>query len=144
MRHQQLTEAILLSPALQRLHTVFRQDRLSIVPSEPVTQREDVLHPFRRHGRPINHLRFYLKLLVHAEKRVVDEIAVVAHDVGGLPDGIEDFQIGLRHQAEGLPVIPAADRWCAQCRNSYSRGRTSEDMPATVTLHPWGSPLTRW
>ena len=105
MRHEELAEAILLSPALQRLHTVFRQDRLPIVPSEAVAQRERVLHAVRRHGGPIDHLRFDLKVLVRAEERVVHKIAVVARDVGGRPDRIEDFQIGLRHEAEGLPAF---------------------------------------
>src|SRR5215813_1455906 len=40
MRHEELAETILLSPALQRLHTVFRHDRLPVMPSETVAQRE--------------------------------------------------------------------------------------------------------
>src|SRR5262245_14410741 len=38
MRHEELAETILLSPALQRLHTVFRKDRLPVMPSETVAQ----------------------------------------------------------------------------------------------------------
>jgi hypothetical protein len=38
LHYEEPAEAILLSPALQRLHTVFRQDRLPVVPSEAVAQ----------------------------------------------------------------------------------------------------------
>ena len=135
MRHEELAEAILLSPALQRLHTVFRQDRLPVVPSEAVAQRERVLHAVRRHGGPIDHLRFDLKVLVRAEERVVHKIAVVARDVGGRPDGIEDLQIGLRHEAEGLPALLGVDRRRAQ-RHSGGRGRASDNLSTTDAIHP--------
>ena len=130
MRHQQLAETILLSPALQRLHTVFRQDRLPVMPSEAVAQRERVLHAVRRHTRPIDHLRSNLRVLVRAEEGVVDEIAVVARDVGGRPDRIEDLQIGLRHEAKGLPALLGPDRRCTE-RTSGGRSCASDDLSPT-------------
>jgi hypothetical protein len=75
------------------------------MPAQAVTQRECVLHAIRRHGRSIDHLRFDLTVLVGAEECVVDEVSVVARDVGGVPDWIEDLQIGLGNEAEGLPIV---------------------------------------
>jgi hypothetical protein len=134
MPHEELAEAILLSPALERLHTVFRQDRLPVVPSQAVAQRERVLHAIRRHGRPIDHLRFDPMVLVRAEEGVVHKIAVVARDVGGRPDRIEDLQIGLRHEAQRLPVLLGVDRRRAQS-HSDGRGRASDDLSATDAAH---------
>jgi hypothetical protein len=71
MRHEELAEAIVLSPALQGFHTVFRLDRLPVVPSKALAQRERVFHAVRGHGRPIDHLRFNLKVLVRAEEGIV-------------------------------------------------------------------------
>ena len=130
MRHEELAEAILLSPALQRLHAVFRQDRLPVVPSQAVAQRERVLHAVWRHAGPIDHLRLDLRLLVRAEEGVVHKIAVVARDVGGRPDRIEDLQIGLRHEAKGLPVVLGLDRRRAQ-RTGGGRNRASDDLSPT-------------
>ena len=91
VRHQELTEAIPLPPALQRLHAVFRQNWLSVVPPEALAQRERVLHAVGRDGHPIDHLRLDPKLLVSTEKGVVHEIAVVTRYVSGRPNWIEDL-----------------------------------------------------
>ena len=135
MRHEELTEAILLSPALQRLHAVFRQNRLPVVPSEAVAQCERVLHAVRRHGGPIDHLRFDLRVLVRAEESVVHKIAVVTRDVGSRPDRIEDLQAGLRHEAEGLLALLGVDRRRAQRHRGGRRGGASDDLSATDAVH---------
>jgi hypothetical protein len=109
VRHEELAKAINPSPALQRLYAVLRQDRLPVVPSQAVAQRKRVLHAIWRHGGPIDHLRLNLKVLVRTEERVVHKIAVVPRDIGGRPHGIENFQIGVRHEAEGLPAILGVD-----------------------------------
>jgi hypothetical protein len=54
-------------------------------------------------------LRFDLKSLVRAEQGIVHKIRVVAGDVRGGPDGIEDLQIGLGYKAEGLPIVLGMD-----------------------------------
>jgi hypothetical protein len=136
MCHEDLPEAILLSPAFQRLHTIFRHDWLPVVPSEAIAQREYVLHTVSRHGGSIDHLRFNSKVLVSAEKRVVHKIAVVAGDVSGRPHRIEDLQIGFRHEAEGLSVLLSVDRRRAQCHGGGSRGRTLDELSATDAVHP--------
>jgi hypothetical protein len=57
------------------------------------------LIPSGRHGGPIDHLRLDLEILVRAEQRVVDEVAVVARDVGGVPNRIKHLQIGFGDEA---------------------------------------------
>ena len=69
------------------------------MPSQTIAQRERVLHAIGRHAGPIDHLRFDLQVLVCAEERVVHEIAVVACDVAGRPNWIEDLEIGLCDEA---------------------------------------------
>jgi hypothetical protein len=134
MRHEELAEAILLSPALERLHAVFRHDRLPVVPSQAITQRERVLHAVHRNGGSIDHLRLDPKLLVRAEQGVVHEIAVVARDVGGRPNRIENPEIGLCHEAEGLLAVLGVDRRRAQ-RHGGGGGRASDDVSATDAVH---------
>jgi hypothetical protein len=138
MRYKELAEAILLSPALQRLHAVFRNDGLPIVPSQAVAQRERVLHAVRRNCGPIDHLRLDPKLLVRAEQGVVHEITVVARDVGGRPDRIENLQIGLCHEAKGLPLVLGVHRRRAQ-RHSGGRDRAPDDLSATDAVHAQAS-----
>src|SRR5215470_634593 len=92
-----------------------------------------IMHTVLRDGCPIDHLRFDLMVLVCAEEGVVDEIAVVARDVGGLPDGIEELQIRLRYEPEGLATLLSMNRWRAQRRGGG--GYPSEDLAATHTDH---------
>jgi hypothetical protein len=80
------------------------------MPSQAVAQRKRVLHAVGRHRDPIDHLRFDLQVLVCAEERIVHKIAVVACDVAARPDRIENLEIGLRREAQGLPVVLRVDR----------------------------------
>src|SRR5215212_6860231 len=132
--HEELAKAILLSPALQRLDTVFRHHWLAIVPAQAISQCETVLHPIRRHRRLINNMRFHLKMLVRAEKSVVDEIAVVARDVGGLPDRIQRLQLGVRHEAEGLSACLGVNGRAAQ-GDTDGRSPASDHLSATNAGH---------
>jgi hypothetical protein len=100
------------------------------MPSESVAQRERVLHAFWRDARPIDHLRFNLRLLVRAEEGVIHKIAVVPGYVGGRPDRIEDLQIGLRHEAKRLLILLGLDRRCTQ-RTGRGRNRASDDLSPT-------------
>src|SRR5262245_48931661 len=100
------------------------------MPSETVAQREGELHPVRRHSRSTDHLRSNLRVLVRAEESVVHKIAVVPRDVGGRPDWIEDLQIGLRHEAEGLLGLLGLDRRCIE-RASGGRSRASDELSST-------------
>jgi hypothetical protein len=61
------------------------------MPPQAVPQCEYVSHAVWRNAGSLNHLRLDLLVLVSAEKRIVDKIAVVARDVGGRPDRIENL-----------------------------------------------------
>ena len=54
-----------------------------------------VSHAVKRNAGSLNHLRLGLLVLVSAEKRILDEIALIARDVSCHPDGIENLQISL-------------------------------------------------
>src|SRR5215211_2482722 len=73
-------------------------------------------------------------MLVRAEKSVVDEIAVVARDVGGLPDRIQRLQLGVRHEAEGLSACLGVNGRAAQ-GHTDGRSRASDDLSATNAGH---------
>src|SRR5262249_41095012 len=136
MRHQELAETIPLSPALQRLRTVFRLNRLPVVPSQAVAQCERVPHAIRRHSRSIDHLRLDLKVFVGAGEGVVNKIAVIARDVGGCPYRIEDLQVGLRHEAESLLFLLSADRGRTQGSKGDGRGGSANNLSAVYGPHP--------
>jgi hypothetical protein len=82
---------------------------LPIVPAEAVAQRERVLHAVVGHARPLDHLRLDSKVLIGPEEGVVDEVAVIARDVGRLPDGIDGLQIRLGHEPEDRPALLSMD-----------------------------------
>jgi hypothetical protein len=75
------------------------------VPLEVVAEGERVLHAVLRRAPLVDHLRLDLELLVGAEERVVDEVTVVARDVRGGPDGVEDLQIGLGDEPERAATL---------------------------------------
>src|SRR5262249_40151460 len=64
---------------------------------------------------------------------VVHKIAVIASDVGGRPDRIEDLQIGVRHEAEGLPGFLGEDR---RHTKRYNGGRTTNHLSAANAAPP--------
>src|SRR5271166_4386763 len=136
MRHEKLAEAISFSPALQRLYTVFRLNLLPVMPAKTIAQRECVLHGAGRDGGLRDHLRFDLRALVRTEQGVIDEVAVVARDIGGRPNGIDDLQVGLRHEPESLAIVLGADRRCTQRHSGGRRRGASEYLSATNAVHP--------
>jgi hypothetical protein len=133
--HEHPTEAIPLAPPLQRLHAIFRHDRCAVVPPEAVTQREGVLHAVLGDGGSIDHLGLDSEILVGAEEGVVHEIAVVACDVGGRPDGIEDLQIGLGDETERRSALLGSDRRHTQRRCRGSSRSADNDLSATDAIH---------
>src|SRR5215213_8475275 len=73
-------------------------------------------------------------MLVRAEKSVVDEIAVVARDVGGLPDRIQRLQLGMRHEAESLSACLGVNGGVAQ-GHTEGRSPASDDLSTTSAGH---------
>jgi hypothetical protein len=112
--HEQLPKAISLSPSFNGLNAVFRVHGLPVVPSEAVAQGEYIPQAIGRYLGSINHLRFNLMVGIGAEKGVVDKIAVVARDIGGRPDGIENLQVSLCNEAQCLLACLSTDRWSTQ------------------------------
>ena len=106
--HHLLAERIFRGPALDRGDAILRCDRGAVVPGKAVAQREGVGELVGRDVVLVDHLRLDLALLVHGEERVVDHVAVVARDVGGGPDRIDDLDVGVHHRLEGGLRIRAA------------------------------------
>ncbi len=100
--HQLLADAVLGAPALDGGDAVFRRHRLAVVPQKSVAQRERVGETVGRDLPLLRHLRLDFALLVLCEQRVVDHVAVVADDVGGRPDRVEDLQVRVHVDAQRL------------------------------------------
>src|SRR2546426_11674246 len=109
MGGEQLAQRIALAPSLDRLDRVLGDDRLTVVPLEAVAQRERPLHALVPRGPLVDHLRLDLEILVGAEERVVDEIAVVPRDVSRRPDRIEDLEIGVGNEEHRLAALLRVD-----------------------------------
>src|SRR5438477_8242329 len=136
-----MTEAIVLSTAHQRLHTVLRQNLMPDVPPETLAERERVCHAVCGHAHPIDHLRLDPKILVRAEKGVVHEVPVVTGDVSRRPDGVEDLEIGLRYEAESLTIRLTAHRGSTQRHGGGRRDRASHDLAPADVAHPQLPPI---
>ena len=70
------------------------------MPEEAVAQRKDIGEVVGADVVLLDHLRFDLALLVHREERVVDHVAVIARDVCGGPDRVDDLEVGMHHHLE--------------------------------------------
>src|SRR5215470_12191971 len=74
-------------------------------------------------------------VLVRAEEGVVHEVAVVARDVAGCPDGVQNLQVGLRHEPQGRTSLLGLHRRRVQRDSSSRHGRAAEDLSATQAVH---------
>ncbi len=99
---QQAAQRVLVGEAFDRRQHIGRRDGLAVVPFEAVAQLEGPGELVIAHRPALDHLRLGLELVVEREQRVVDQVAVVAHDVGGGPDRIEDFQIRVHDHPQRL------------------------------------------
>ena len=100
--HHLLAHRIAGGPALDRGDAILGGDRLAVVPFEAVAQREGPGELVGRDVVLVDHLRLHVELLVHGEQRVPHHVAVVALDVGGGPDRIEDLHVRMHDDLEGL------------------------------------------
>src|SRR5205823_1625390 len=96
------------------------------------------LHPLVRRGPLVDHLRLDLQILVGAEERVVDEIAVVACDVRRRPDRIEHLEIGVGDEPHRPSALLRVDRGEAHRRGRRDGGSTGDEVATT------GAPEGMW
>src|SRR5207302_2786526 len=147
---EQLAERVPPAPALDRLDRVLGHDRLAVVPAEAVAQRERPPEAPGGVAPGLHHLRLDPELLVGAEERVVDQVAVVARDVGGRPDGVEDLQIRLGDEADRATALLGVDSRRVHGEGRGGGGGAGEELTATQLAHvrissPSGSgPSTTW
>src|SRR6185436_7218788 len=80
-----LSHRIANLPALQRGDAILGGHGLAIVPGKPLAQLDRCDKAIAAQLPGVGHLWPDLEFFVHSEQRVVDEIAVIAHDVGAAP-----------------------------------------------------------
>ena len=98
--HHLLAHGVLRPPALDRRHAILGGDGLAVMPHQPVAQRHGVGELVGAHLVLVHHLWADLALGVHGEERVVNHVTVVSHDVGRGPDGVQDLEVGVHHDAQ--------------------------------------------
>ena len=93
------------SRTAQRFSEAMQSSAVTGVPSchsSPSRSLKVQVSPSSLDTPGVDHLRLDLELLVHGEQRVVEHVAVIAHDVGAAPDRIEHLEIGMHDDLEGL------------------------------------------
>jgi len=100
--HQLLAHGVLGRPAVQRSDAVLGGHGLPIMEQQAVAQGEGVGELVVAHFPAFEHLRLDLQLVVDRQQRVVDHVAVVAHDIGSCPKRIDDLDVRMHDDFEGL------------------------------------------
>ena len=126
LRHpgEQAALHVLVGEALDRGQDISRSDRRSVVPLEPVAQLEGPGELVVAHRPALDHLRLRLELGVEREQLVVDQVAVVAHDVGGGPHRIDNLEIRMHHDLDRLGLL--RERGPRQQKGRKSEERTTQ------------------
>jgi hypothetical protein len=89
------------SRLLQRGHAILSRYRGAIVPLQAVTQRERI-GELVVGNLPFRHLRLDLEVGIGRQQRIIDHVAVVALDVGGGDDRVEQPQVRMHDRGDGL------------------------------------------
>ena len=134
--HDRLAERVALGPALDAGDAVARQHRRVVVEPQTVPQHE---LPLAVRLNAVAHLRLRLELAVDREQRVEDGHAVIARDVGGRPDGIEDGRVRLGNESQRLRVGRFGN---VGSRESQSGWRENRGLQERASLH--GRLLRAW
>jgi hypothetical protein len=97
---------------------------------QAVAQREGVREAVLAHLVLVHHLGLDLELRIDGEQRVVDHVAMVARDVRGGGNGIQDAQIRLRDELQhflfGLRErVGAGEQACSDERRSDNAGHVA-------------------
>ena len=128
--------------------TSVGRDRRAVMEFQPVAQGEGP-GELVVGGRPlVDHLRLDLEVAVQREQRVVDHVAVVAHDVGRRPDRIEDLQIGVIDHPQGrlrpsrAAAVPATPSTHADKQPQYTIAHSPP--PYGSLAASWGGASGPW
>jgi hypothetical protein len=78
------------------------------------------------HRPALDHLRTRLELGVKREERVVDHVAVIADDVGGGPDRIDDLEIRVHDGLQRLARL-GVDGRCGEQRHGGKQSTTQHE-----------------
>ena len=123
---ERLAERIAGHPTLERTGAVAAADPLAVVKFEAVAQGETIEKLVRRDRVVGDHLRPRRELVVERKQGVEHHVAMVSRDVGRGPDRIEDAQIRLGDEAQGLAVGGpggCAEGPAAKARGTRRRGK---------------------
>ena len=123
---QQAAQRILGGEAPDRRQNVRRRHRLAVMPLQALAQLEGPGELVVAHRPALDHLRPRLELGIEREQRVVDEIAVIADDVGGCPDRIDDLEIRLHDDFQRLAGLGLGRR-CGEQRDGGEQGTTQHE-----------------
>jgi hypothetical protein len=135
-RRHRLPVSVARHPALDRGDAIGAAHRAAVMKAEPVAQFELISELIRRDAVIADHLRMRREFGVDREQVVEHAIAVVAGDVGGGPDRIENAQVGLRDEAQCLPVVRGAGRPVRHRYGERSRRRRLAEIAAgQMILH---------
>ena len=142
-RHEQLSLPVFAAPALQRGDDVFGRDRLAVVPRKAVAQREGVLQGVVAHLPGVHHLRLDVQVLVQGEQHVVDHVTVVAGDVGGGPDGVNDLEVGVRDEFERAARFGVVSQGSGERAGTEAgeQGNGEDSVPLAANLFQGGFPF---
>src|SRR5262249_34449301 len=117
-----------------------------VVESQAVAQRERPLHPVAADRVLVDHLRPWLEIRVVREQRVVHHVAVVARDVCGRPDWVEDLEVADRHEPQRAALFRRLGRGghlrrAAQrrCHRGCGRGGAGQERTAIHAEPPLGN-----
>ena len=123
-REQCLAHRIARRPPPDRGNTIAATHRLPVMEAQPVAQGEGPQAAVVFDGMALDHLRLRLQLAVDAVQLVPDHHGVVARNVGGGHDRIDDGQVGLRNEAQH--VCGTGSRHSGQRRCGSGRGSGEE------------------
>ena len=123
---QQAAQRVLVGEALDRRQHVRRGDRLAVMPLQALAQLEGPGELVVAHRPALDHLRPRLELGVEREERVVDQVAVVADDVGRRPDRIDDLEIRVHDDLQRLARLGVDGRRGEQ-RNGGKQSTTQHE-----------------
>ena len=135
---QGLAKRIALAPALDGSDAVPREHFLTIVPGQSVAQRQRPALAVIFGHMAGQHLRLRLVGAVDAVQCVKDHKPVVARDVRGSPDRVEDRRVRLRDEFQHTLIRGTGDTGCSEVRgDSGGTGQECAAMHRVSLIPEW-------